>query len=537
MLSTRRRYSKRWARELRQSLGLGSRVEIRVLGLTPPNRLLPVSRFYVTDPSNLPYRPCVEAPVRRRRTPPVSLRDRAATAVRGVRNTYLTLVGSDVRDKASHHFAVACGTSRLPKELAQWADVAVAMDDKATLGAVRLAHRVPETPFAFRPGLARRVLQIRGVQLPEIPETPRRVMTQEQVEIAPMPMIADEPIRLLIAPANFAGQAHAWAQVVNQRVQGAAAHNFKNSHAPIHYDNDLAVDESVFATNLQWRRDWRRHVKSSYTHVLIEAGFPIFGLGQSRAIDHARELQASGLRVAMLAHGSDVRIPSIHAANEQWAPYDAMPPELVRAMEIRAQGVVAEMATLEGQCFVSTPGLLEFVPQAVVLPTTISVDRWRSDEPVMHRTVPVVAFAPTSVQKGPQHIDPVLTKLESEGLITYRRVEKVPVAEMPEVYGTADIVVDQIGVADYGVAACEAMAAGRVVVSHVAASVRESVQRTTGHELPIVQADPLSLEAVIRSLLHDREVARAAAAAGPAFVSEVHDGRASAAVLEPWLRS
>src|SRR5690606_19320725 len=156
-------------------------------------------------------------------------------------------------------------------------------------------------------------------------------------------------------------------------------------------------------------------------------------------------------------------------------------------------------------------------------------------EPVLERERPVVAHAPSSKQKGSHHIDPVLADLDAQGLIEYRRVQGVPIEEMPRVFGTSDIVIDQFGAADYGVAACEALAAGRVVVSHVGADVRAHIAAETGHDLPIVQADPETLRDVIVRLLADRDEARAVARDGRAFVASVHDGRLAAQVLARWL--
>ena len=79
------------------------------------------------------------------------------------------------------------------------------------------------------------------------------------------------------------------------------------------------------------------------------------------------------------------------------------------------------------------------------------------------------------------------------------------------------------------------MAAGRVVVSHVADFSRETVLAATSQRLPIVQARAAELETVLRGLLDDREAARATAALGPDFVRAVHDGRRSAQVLGPFL--
>jgi len=137
--------------------------------------------------------------------------------------------------------------------------------------------------------------------------------------------------------------------------------------------------------------------------------------------------------------------------------------------------------------------------------------------------------------KGTELVEPTLQRLHHEGLIEYRRLTTVPHDQMVAAYRDADIVLDQFSLGVYGVAACEAMAAGRVVVSHVNRFSRDAVLTSTDRNLPIVQARAHELEAVLRGLLEDREAARAAAARGPDFVGAVHDGRRSAQVLRPFL--
>jgi glycosyltransferase involved in cell wall biosynthesis len=87
----------------------------------------------------------------------------------------------------------------------------------------------------------------------------------------------------------------------------------------------------------------------------------------------------------------------------------------------------------------------------------------------------------------------------------------------------------------YGVAACEAMAAGRVVVSYVGEHVRAHVRSSTGFDLPVIEADTTTLAEVLTSLVEDPESARERAARGVEFVRAMHDGRRSAEVLHPWL--
>jgi glycosyltransferase involved in cell wall biosynthesis len=148
-----------------------------------------------------------------------------------------------------------------------------------------------------------------------------------------------------------------------------------------------------------------------------------------------------------------------------------------------------------------------------------------------------VAHAPSVAStKGTALIAPVLSKLEALGVIEYRQITGIPSAQMPEVYWNADVVLDQFRVGSYGVGACEAMAAGCVVVGHVMDDVRDIVGDTTGQRLPVVEATPDTLEAVLRALAEDGESLRNSRSAGIGFVRQVHDGRLSSSVLtKTWL--
>jgi hypothetical protein len=53
--------------------------------------------------------------------------------------------------------------------------------------------------------------------------------------------------------------------------------------------------------------------------------------------------------------------------------------------------------------------------------------------------------------------------------------------------------------------------------------------------VPVLEATPLTLEAVLRSVLADPAATADLAASGPEFVRELHDGRVSAGVLATFL--
>ena len=79
---------------------------------------------------------------------------------------------------------------------------------------------------------------------------------------------------------------------------------------------------------------------------------------------------------------------------------------------------------------------------------------------------PVVAFHPDVGPGRPNWIDPVLTELAADGLIEYVSLAGVPHGRLPEVIGSADVVIDEIGPDDYGITAVAAMAAGRCRAGH-----------------------------------------------------------------------
>ncbi len=128
-------------------------------------------------------------------------------------------------------------------------------------------------------------------------------------------------------------------------------------------------------------------------------------------------------------------------------------------------------------------------------------------------------------------MDPVLARLHDERLIDYIAPEFVPHKRMPDLVAGVDVVVDQIMSGSYGVAAVEAMAAGRVVIGNVAPDVRDLLPIP----VPIIDVAPGDLESVLRHLSEDPDYLRNTAAAGLEYAVAVHDGRESAAALSAWL--
>lgn len=344
--------------------------------------------------------------------------------------------------------------------------------------------------------------------------------------------------RLIIAPLNYAGQAYEWSRAVERADNSIAAQNAMiRTRSDFHHTTDYSVPVGAYAASGRWHREWKRHVLASATHVIVEGQKQPFGkiLVQSTE-QQVRELQDAGIHVAMLCHGSDIRLPSRHAAAHVDSPFlDPARPQ-TRRLEWVTRRNAGILDRLGLPTFVSTPDLLIDVPDARWLPVTIRPEYWESTTEVLSRKVPVVVHAPSSGWlKGSDLVDGVMARLESEGLIEYRRLQGVPHSEMPDAYRAADIVLEQFRIGTYSVAACEAMAAGRLVIAYISDQVAQVVTEATGLSLPVHSTTAGDLEATIRALLREREVAQLQAARGPEFVSSVHNGVLSAEVLQPFL--
>lgn len=347
---------------------------------------------------------------------------------------------------------------------------------------------------------------------------------------------------LFIGASNSAGQGWAWARAFESARPNmrAVSARFGGEHEDASFA--FSVDQPILSHYAAHSRTWQRRqfaVVSRYRGVLIESGDAIFArMSGGDAASQARALQQAGVAVGLLFHGSDIRAPDPHMQAEAHSHFavDAEFADVFRELTSRNRALIAELGV---PVLVSTPDLLDEVPHARWLPVVVDTSRWSAPQLPMTDSASrmrVVHIPSSSLVKGTELVDPLLRTLAADGMIEYRTPTAVPHAQMPEAYGSADVVIDQFRVGNYGVAACEAMAAGRIVVSHVSERVRERTRELTGETLPIVEATPETLGDVLRAIRDDPRTYLEQAAAGPGFVQRHHDGRRSGEVLGDWLQ-
>ncbi|WP_141629988.1 glycosyltransferase family 4 protein [Salinibacterium sp. PAMC 21357] len=357
-----------------------------------------------------------------------------------------------------------------------------------------------------------------------------------------VPKATDVPsteIRLYIGSTNYAGQGYQWARAMTASYPGVGARNMAvELPGGFAFPADSLVPVAIYNRSKAWQQA-EFQAASAFTHVLIEAERPLFGSLYGR--DVAREiaaLTAQGVSMAFLSHGTDARSPRRHLATTPWSHFADSPTETA-ATQADVDLNLALIAAHNLPVFVSTPDLLLDLPSAKWCPVVIDPRAWQQSRPSGQQKKVVVAHAPSmGSAKGTHLIDDAVRNLAAQGIIEYRPVSGVASADMPAVFRDADIVLDQFRAGSYGVAACEAMASGRVVVGHVLPDVRRYVRESTGRDLPIVEANPTTIAATILALVDDRERMRSLGTQGEEFVAQVHSGALSAAVLnDNWIHA
>lgn len=348
------------------------------------------------------------------------------------------------------------------------------------------------------------------------------------------PARTDSP-RVLIGATNSAGQGFQWARALERMRPEVRAISMQFVRdASLRFPVDLAVANGFGAHS----RFWQRHqtsVLKGYDAVLIESAKPVLG-GRHNAnvLAQISELQSAGVRVALIFHGSDIRDPIAHMREEP-ASYFAVDEAFTGRMAEGVQRSKAVLADAHVPVFVSTLDLLTDVPNAIWLPVVIDPLKWQTQQaPLTKPGLPRVVHVPSSsLIKGTDLIDPVMRRLHDDGVVEYECVTGVDPDNMPQMYQEADIVLDQFRGGPYGVAACEALAAGRIVISHV--PHRERIRKHTGEELPIIQATHENLAQVIMHTIEEPHEALHLALQGPGFVARHHDGTRTGRILSEWL--
>jgi glycosyl transferase family 1 len=225
--------------------------------------------------------------------------------------------------------------------------------------------------------------------------------------------------------------------------------------------------------------------------------------------------------------GCDVRVAKEVIAKYPVSACRACWPVSCSPNRVWARKVALELAT---GTFVSTPDLLEFLPDSVLLPQPIPIRQFSGRTPPAEeadgsRPIRVVHAPSDRMIKGTSHVIAAISALQARGLaIELVLLERMRHDDAMNTCAAADIAIDQVLLGSHGQFSAEMMALGKPVICFI----RDDLRRHYPEDLPIISADPETLEAALLSLIETRAEWRTLGEAGRRYAARVHDSVAVA---------
>ncbi len=315
-------------------------------------------------------------------------------------------------------------------------------------------------------------------------------------------------MRVLHIAAEIAGQPALLCRGL--RARGIEARSLSLHPSWLGYPSDMAADGRGAAGLLRRLGALLRHGRGcDIVHIHFGTTF------LPRLLD-VPLLARSGARLVFHFHGCEVRPRARMLAAHALSACSECPVYCVPAKQERLLAAARRHGAL---ALVSTPDLLEAVPEAEHLPVAIDLAAW---DALRAAAAPapgfVVLHAPSDPEiKGTRHVEAAVRELRARHPdVDLLLVQGEPAARARLRYGAATVAVDQLHLGWYGLFAVEAMALMKPALAYI----RSDLDRPA---LPLVRTTRERLAADLEALRADPERRAAVAARGYAYVRAVHD--------------
>ncbi len=346
---------------------------------------------------------------------------------------------------------------------------------------------------------------------------------------------------ILLGATNSAGQANSWAMALRKSGRAAQSLQIVSDENNSWFNADRTINRNQWKP-LEFRKQLFKEITSQNSGLLLESLRPIFALNQpslftaEEGLNDLIDLWRSGLKVAAVFHGSDIRDQLHHAKMDEFSPYrNPADPAKFEAVRLRADHtrlVARRLNRHRIKQFVTTPDLIHELPDATWLPAVIDIEKFKATTEIKNSTGPLkVLFLPSNGWlKSENLVLPVLNQLEKEGVIKLVAKGSVSNDQMPALIQSSDVIIDRFdGIV--GVASIEAMAAKRLVIANVAHWIYSKAEVTP----PAIHATPKTLADKLHEIAKDNFEYQLITDAGFEYVNKWHDGKESALRLNHWL--
>ncbi|KKB08887.1 hypothetical protein VE26_02220 [Devosia chinhatensis] len=159
----------------------------------------------------------------------------------------------------------------------------------------------------------------------------------------------------------------------------------------------------------------------------------------------------------------------------------------------------------------------------------MNLDLIQAKYPDEEAKIPVVLHIPTEpLVKGTEYLVAAVERLQKKGLqFKFELVRQLTQQQMYERISECDIYVDELRCGSHGVTAVETMAAGKPTITYIRPDLIDSYPP----ELPLVNANPDTIEKTLEELILDPQRRRSIGVASRKYVEKYHDADIVAAEL------
>ncbi|MEK4514790.1 glycosyltransferase [Paenibacillus sp. FSL H8-0122] len=298
------------------------------------------------------------------------------------------------------------------------------------------------------------------------------------------------------------------------QAQGVMAHSLDYSSTYLKYGSDYSFPLVSEMT----RRGIHDKLRRLTLALLPKYDLFHFHFAQSIALDHTDYplLRQAGKSIIMQHWGSDVRLYSV---GKKTNPY-----VLVTQHERPLRRRLSQLSRHVQHCIVADKELEQYVkdyyPQVSVVPMMVDLTRYSVQEEWKPNERLLIVHAPTNPGlKGTEVILKAIEALKEQYDFDFQLVQGMSHEQAKEIYQKADLIIDQLHIGSYGLLAVESMAFGKPVICWISDYMTEQYPA----ELPLIRANPDTIQSVLEKLLQERDCLPEIGIRGRAYVEQHHD--------------
>lgn len=309
----------------------------------------------------------------------------------------------------------------------------------------------------------------------------------------------DSRLRILHAPNNICGQTYFLAKA--QRKLGYES----NSMAFARHNFAYPIDECLELQDIEDRNLRRGKMWTYFCECLEKYDIFHFHFKETLLIPSydLPVLKMKGKKIVRSYWGDDIRIPSMAGSRNPYFnryQHHNSEDELIKRISYEREFIdFAIVADLEVYNYAR-----QFYPESKikVLPVGVDIERYKPNFPDEAKNKPTIVHAPSARGlKGTKEVIQTINKLRSDGYsFNFILVEGKSHQEAIEIYGQADIVIDQLLIGGYGFVSIESMALGKPVLCYLQP---EYYPQEVYDTIPIIKTDCTNLYDELKKLIVD----------------------------------